>query len=80
MISVDILTTFIGWCLVINAGVLVFSTIILVLMKGQISSIHSKLFGVNQEDLSSIYFQYLGNYKLVIIVFNLVPYIALKVI
>ena len=78
MPSIEVLTTFFGWCSVINIGVLVFTTVVLMLMKDAISSIHAKLFGVNQENLPLIYFGYLGNYKVAILVFNLVPYLALK--
>ena len=78
MISIEVLTTFFGWCSVINIGVLVFTTLVLMLMKDAISSIHAKLFGVNQENLPLIYFGYLGYYKVAILVFNLVPYLALK--
>jgi hypothetical protein len=78
MISIEGLTTFFGWCSVINVGVLVFTTVVLMLMKDAISSIHAKLFGVNQENLPLIYFEYLGHYKIAILVFNLVPYLALK--
>ena len=49
MISIEVLTTFFGWCSVINIGVLVFTTLVLMLMKDAISSIHAKLFAVNQE-------------------------------
>jgi len=78
MTSIEVLTTFFGWCSVINIGVLVLTTVVLMLMKDAISSIHAKLFGVNQENLPLIYFGYLGNYKVAILVFNLVPYLALK--
>jgi len=78
MPSIEVLTTFFGWCSVINIGVLVLTTVVLMLMKDAISSIHAKLFGVNQENLPLIYFGYLGNYKVAILVFNLVPYLALK--
>ena len=79
MIEMNTLTIFLGWCSVINIGVLLFSTMMLILMKGSISRIHSKLFNVRQDDLVPIYFQYLGSYKIAIFIFNLVPYIALKV-
>lgn len=79
MITIDTLTTFLGWCAVINIGVLALTTIALILMRGPVSSIHSRLFGLNQDDLPPYYFQYLGNYKIAIFIFNIVPYIALKV-
>lgn len=79
MIAIDTLATFLGWCSVINIGVLVLSTIILIIMREPVASIHSRLFGINQAELPAAYFQYLGNYKIAIFIFNLAPYIALKV-
>ena len=79
MTEIDILTTFLGWCSVINIGVLVLSTIALKVMREAILNIHSNMFGVNQADLPLIYMQYLGSYKIAILILNLVPYISLKV-
>lgn len=77
--TIDALTTFLGWCTVINIGVLVFTTIILTIMRGPVSGIHSKLFGLDPSALPAAYFQYLGNYKIAIFIFNAVPYIALRI-
>ena len=79
MATIENLATFFGWCSVINIGVLALTSIILLVMKEPISSIHSKLFGVNRENLLSTYFQYLGNYKIAIFILNIVPYISLKI-
>lgn len=79
MITIDGLTTFFGWCSAINIGVLLFSSIVLLALKTPISNIHGKMFGIDKVSLSTIYFVYLGNYKIAIFIFNLVPYLALKV-
>ena len=78
--DMNTLTLFLGWCSVINIGILVVSTIALVVARGPVSGIHSKLFGVSQSDLAPLYMQYLGNYKIAIILLNIVPYIALRII
>jgi hypothetical protein len=79
MMTIDTLTTFLGWCSVINIGVLALTTIALIIMRGPVTRIHSRLFGLNQADLPAYYFQYLGNYKIAIFILNIVPYIALKI-
>lgn len=79
MITFDTLTTFLGWCSVINISIFVFTVIILMTLREPISKIHSKLFGLNPVNLPLTYFQYLGNYKIAIFMFNLAPYIALKI-
>ena len=78
MITIDAITAFLGWCSVINIGVLLLTTILLIILKDPIVNIHSKLFGLSRDDLPLIYFQYIANYKIAIIIFNLVPYIAMK--
>ena len=77
--TVETLTELLGWSTVINFGLLMFSVIKLVLVRGWVSKIHSMMFGLSEVELSRAYFQFLAQYKIAIIVLNLVPYIALKV-
>ena len=77
--TIDTLTTFLGWCSIINIGLLLISTIMMIVVRDFAIKLHSNLFGVNPEELPLIYLQYLGNYKVAIIILNIVPYIALKV-
>lgn len=78
MMDINTLTTFLGWCAILNIGVLLFSTAAVLLMRETISNIHSKMFGVSESNLPSAYFRYLANFKIAIIVLNIVPYFALK--
>ena len=80
MQNLEILTTFFGWCSVINIVMLCAATLMLTLKRDFISGIHSKMTGLGQAELSVAYFQYLANYKIAILMLNLVPYIALKII
>lgn len=79
MNTMETLTTFFGWCSAINIGLLMLTSLSLLVMRGTITKIHSKLFGLSEEDLARAYFQYLAQFKIAVIVFNLVPYIALRV-
>ena len=79
MTDINTLTEFLGWCSIINVSVLFLSTIALAVARKPVSGIHSKIFGVSESDLPLTYMQYLGNYKIAIIVLNIVPYIALKI-
>ncbi len=73
------LTAFLGWASIVNIAVLMLSTVMLIAMRGVISKIHSRLFGLDEKDLGRAYFQYLAQYKIAIIVLNIAPYIALKI-
>ena len=63
----------------INVVALAVASIMLMLMRNSITGIHARMFGVNKEYLSLAYVQYLGNYKIAIIMLNIVPYVALRI-
>jgi len=79
MMTITTLIAFFGWASVINIAILSLSTIWLIAMRKAITGIHSKLFGLDEKDLGRAYFQYLAQYKIAIIVLNITPYIALKI-
>jgi hypothetical protein len=73
------ITTFLGWCAVINIGLLTFSTVWLIAFRNFTKHLHSAMFGIDQDKLDVIYFQYLANFKIAMLILNIVPYIALKI-
>ena len=77
MSSMETLRAFLGWCTVINMGLLLLASVFAGPLRGMSTGIHGKMFGLSEADLSRQYFQYVANYKIAIVVFNLVPYIAL---
>ena len=77
--TVEVLTELLGWASVINIAILLLSTLGVITMRKAITGIHAKLFGLDEKDLGRAYFQYLAQYKIAIIVLNIAPYIALKV-
>lgn len=52
----------------------------LIAMRGFVTKMHGGLFGLEENDLARAYFQYLGQFKIAIIVLNITPYIALRII
>lgn len=80
MLTQEMVIEFLGWCSVINILLLMITTLGIVFFHNSIVQIHGKLFNLNKEDLGRTYFGYMALYKVLIIVFNIVPYIALKLI
>lgn len=78
--TIETLRIFLGWCSVINIGLLGVSSIFIVAFRGASLRVHSKMFDLDEKYLSQAYFQYLAQYKLAIIVFNVVPYFALRIV
>ncbi len=77
--TIGTIREFLGWCTVINVGLLMLTSILLIAIRGAASRIHGKMFNLDEKYLSQAYFQWLAQYKIAIIVFNVVRYFALKV-
>jgi hypothetical protein len=78
--TTETLTALLGWTSVINIAILAITTLSLIAMRGFITKVHARLFGMDEKDLGRAYFQYLAQYKIAIIVLNIAPYLALRII
>jgi hypothetical protein len=78
--TLETLTELLGWSSIINITILLFTTLGLIAMRGWISGMHSRLFELDEKDLGRAYFLYLAQYKIAIIVLNIAPYLALKIV
>jgi hypothetical protein len=76
--TLENLILFLGWCSVINIGLLLLTSLILILINNTLAKWHATLFNIDENLVRNRYFQYLSQYKILIIVFNIVPYFALK--
>lgn len=74
------ITMLFAWMSVINIAILFFTTIAIITMRGTIARVHGKLFNIDESDALREYFHYLAQYKVAVIVLNLVPYLALRII
>ena len=78
--NLEQLTELLKWMTIINIGLLVFSVLLIMLLKNFVAKMHSKLFGIKQDQVAIVAYSYLGIFKVLIIVFNIVPYISLLLI
>lgn len=76
--TLDTLTAFLGICTLINLAFLIVSTLGVVLAGERLAALHTRLFGMASEDLPAAYFRYLAGFKILIIVFDLTPWLALQ--
>ena len=79
MITIAELTTLLGWASVINVSFFLLFFLVVTFLRSTVLQIHSKLFGLSEEDLLRAYFQYMAQYKIVVLVFFVAPYVALKI-
>lgn len=75
--NLDQLTRLFMWMTIINVAVLLLSSVLAMALKGTMRRTHSRLFGIKEEEVSLVAYGYLGVYRLLVLVFNIVPYIAL---
>lgn len=66
-----------GWCSLINFVLLWISFILLVLMRGWVYKVHSRFFPITESQFNIAAYSFMGGYKLLVWVFNIVPWIAL---
>lgn len=78
--SLEQLTEFFQWMTIINVGFLVLSTVLYIALKKVMGQKHGKLFGIPEEKVAEVTYGYFGIYRVLVIVFNLVPYLALLLI
>ena len=75
--SMEQITTFFGWMAVLNLGLLILSSVLVMVLRKPICRMQGKMFGIKEETLSVVLYSWLGMYKIIVIVFCLMPYIAL---
>jgi len=80
IITVEILIKFFLCMTIINFGILIFYSLVFMFGKGLIYRLHSIWFKMPEEEISLALYKVLGIYKIIVIVFNLVPYVALRII
>lgn len=74
------LTAFFKWCTIINVALFFLSAIMIFAASDFIYSAHGQMFHMPREAFDVTLYAFLGLYKIVILVFNLVPYVALRIV
>lgn len=77
--DIQTLTTFFMWCTVIDGGILVLWTVFFVFAPDWVYRIQSGWFPISRETYDVVIYAFLGLFKIVFLVFNLVPYLALLI-
>jgi hypothetical protein len=73
----DELRELLGWCTVVNFGIMLLSTVAILAAGKRIARLHGKMFGMPEADLTRLYLQYLSGYKALTLAFNFAPWLAL---
>ncbi len=78
--NVEIITQFFMWCTIINVGLLILSSLLWLVAADFIYKMHSRFFPMPKQTFNIVFYTFIGIYKLLVFVFNLVPWIVLLII
>ena len=78
--DIQTLTTFFMWCTIINGALLVLSGTMWILAPDLLYRRRTKWFPIPRETFNVITYSFFGFYKIIFLVFNVVPYVALLII
>ncbi len=78
--DIQTLTTFFMWCTIMNGALLVLWTTMLIVAPDLVYRTQSKWFPIPRETFDVVIYSFLGFFKIVFLVFNVVPYVALLIV
>ena len=77
--NIELIREFFGWMTLVNLGLFIWMAVMCMTARSLIQRMHGKLFGLSEASINAFLYGYLGFYKIVFIVFNLVPWLALTI-
>ena len=78
--DIHTLTRFFLWCTIINGSLLLFWISISMLAQDLVYRTQSRWFPIPRETFVVVFYAYLGLFKILFLVFNVVPYVALLIV
>ncbi len=78
--DIQALTGFFMWCTIINGALLLLWGSMCFLAPGLVYRTQSMWFPMTRETFNVVIYSFLGLFKIVFLVFNLVPYLALLIV
>ena len=78
--TVESITAVLGWCTLINFALLIWWLFFIAVAHDWTHRLHSKWFKLSPEQFDSIHYSLMGLFKMGVIIFNLVPYLALRIV
>ena len=78
--TLEIVRDVLAWCSVINLGLLLWWILFFTLARDLTYRVHNKWFKLPAEQFDAMHYGGMGLFKLGIFLFNLVPYLALRIV
>ncbi len=78
--DIQTLTTFFMWCTIINGALFVFWTTMCIFAPDLVYRTQNRFFPMPRETFNVVIYSFVGLFKIIFLVFNAVPYVALLII
>ena len=78
--DIQTLTTFFMWCTILNGALVVLQTTMCILAPDFVYRSQNRWFPIPREIFNVVIYSFLGLFRIVFLVFNLVPYVALLIV
>lgn len=78
--DIQMLTRFFMWCTIINMSLLTFWFAVYVFAPDMVYRTQCKWFSLSRETFSVFFYSFLAIFKIIVIIFNVVPYLALMIV
>jgi len=79
-VTLEIIRSALGWCSVINFGILLCWFLIFTVAHDWIYRFHGRWFAMPVEKFNALHYAEMALFKCGILLFNLVPYLALRIV
>ena len=76
----NVIRAFFKWCTIINGGLLILASLLIRFAGDWVFGMHSTWIPITEDAFHSAIYMLLGFFKIIVIVFNLVPYVAIVII
>ncbi len=78
--TIEMIRSALGWCFVINMGLLLWWFFAIVVLHDWVYRWHTKWFKLSVEKFDEIHYAGIAFFKIAIFFFNIVPYFALRIV
>ena len=78
--DIQAITAFFMWCTIINGTLLVLWSTMFMLAPDLVYRIQNYFFPIPRETFNVVFYAFLGLFKIILLVFNVVPYVALLIV
>jgi hypothetical protein len=78
--NIMMLQKFFMWCTIINGFLYILTAVISVYASDWLYGMHSRWFHLSRETFNVALYSFLGFFKIIFLIFNVVPYIVLLIV